>query len=107
MVQYGNAQQPEPGSTNSPIELPNVSASGNGRSYDFAPSSSASSRSNSVLDSPVPRNNRKAQPVSQNFSDQTDARNIQQLEQTIANQNREIQNLQREISQLRRSMRSR
>ncbi len=107
MVQYGNARQPEPEAASSSIELPNANSNReDNRSYDFAPPLSASSRSKSVLDSPAPRNNRKAQPVSQNFSDQADARNVQQLEQTIANQNREIQNLQREIGQLRRSMRS-
>lgn len=88
------------------------SANVQGRRYDFAPPTeqpqtlpSHYQRAESVLTHQIPNPIQAAGTgINQRFTDQNDANQIQDLNRTIALQNRQIQQLQNELNQLRRSM---
>jgi len=89
-IQFGNMPEPPEGVESSTAQSAlSSSSSSNSRRYDFAPPN-ASNRSSAT------------RQVSA-----TTTRQIQQLNQTIVNQHRQIQQMQKEIEQLRQGFRSR
>lgn len=95
-IQFGVIPEPPEGTESSTAQSAlssssssSRSSSSNSRRYDFAP----------------PKDSSRANSVKQVSA--TSARQIQQLNQTIVNQHKQIQDMQKEIEQLRRGFRSR
>lgn len=110
-VQFGELPDVDPSQISSSPDTsaaPARQSTSGSRRYDFAPPANIDSRSRSVLENPVPATPAASRnQVQQRFSDQPDPRQIQAMQQTIAKQNRQIQQLQQQLQQMRRAYRKR